>query len=233
MTKLNWEQSDSFYDSGLDRGVLFTKNQIGVPWSGLISVDEKVAGSDLKLLYQDGQAYGVRPALAEFQATLSAYTSPPEFDQCDGIASLDNGLFVSGQSRKPFDLSYRTEIRNPKTKATIGYKIHILYGVYASPAARTNQTRTSEEQLIPLSWDLSTVPRSILNYKPTAYFFANTLFSTPDRISELENILYGSGDHDSRIPSVVELRSIFSESIIYDGGAPDSIYSSVVDGGNP
>ncbi len=42
MPAIVWDNiGDRFYESGLDRGVLYLSDGSGVPWNGLISIIEK------------------------------------------------------------------------------------------------------------------------------------------------------------------------------------------------
>ncbi len=42
MAVLTWDGiGQKFYETGLDRGVLYQEDGVGVPWNGLTAVDEK------------------------------------------------------------------------------------------------------------------------------------------------------------------------------------------------
>lgn len=47
MARLNWGVvAERFFETGVDHGVLYTGDGIGVPWNGLTSVNETPTGGD-------------------------------------------------------------------------------------------------------------------------------------------------------------------------------------------
>ena len=106
MTRLEWDKAgERFFETGVDRVVLYPSGAPGVPWNGVVSIDETVAGGDVESLYFDGNKYLDIAANEDFSATLAAYSSPSEFSICEGIKSLAPGLFVGQQPRTTFGLS--------------------------------------------------------------------------------------------------------------------------------
>lgn len=95
MARLGWGIPGSrVYETGVDRGVLYVGEQAGVPWVGLSSVDESPTGGSAKAYYIDGVKYLNVASAEEFEATINAFTYPPEFDQCDGTAQVRIASFV-------------------------------------------------------------------------------------------------------------------------------------------
>ncbi len=210
MTKLVWNKiGEHFYETGVDRGVLYPRNGFGVPWNGLISVNESAAGGEIEELYFDGIKYLDFAASEDFKATLDAFSSPPEFADCDGSKTIVPGLFVTQQPKKMFDLSYRTLIGNDLDGTQHGYKLHLVYNATAAPAPRQNQTVNDGFSSGTRQWEINTIPVISDNlYKPTAHFVVDSTLINPYTLDDLERILYGSNKHDPRLPTqnkVIEL----------------------------
>jgi hypothetical protein len=233
---------------GVDQGVLYVGTAEGVPWNGLVSVSEAPTGGDATPYYVDGIKYLNRLAGEEFEATLEAYTYPNEFATCDGTSPYKNGLFVTQQKRKPFGLSYRTKIGNDVDGADHAYKIHLIYNALASPSPRSNDTITDSVDPFNFSWKLTTTPPAIAGRKPTSHFMIDTRETPFEVLTRIEEILYGSDDEASRLPTIPELVYIFESYnastfdagtvlepyyATFDGGPPVSNQTSTVDGGAP
>lgn len=208
MTKVVWDAvGERRFESGLDRGVLYVQDGAsGVPWNGLISVDEKSSGGEVQSFYFDGDKYLDVVANEDFLATVTAFTYPDEFDECNGDYEIHPGLFATLQPRKRFDLSYRTLIGND-LDPDLGYKIHLVYNATASPSQKTNTTLSSAATALNFQWDVNCVPAPSDIYKPTAHIVVDsTKVDFP--LTDLENLLYGSDFNDPIFPTQGEVISI-------------------------
>lgn len=212
MTTIVWgEISERYYESGVDRGVLYVVGAAsGVAWPGLVSVTEAPSGGSPRAYYYDGIKYLNLASAEEFEATIVAFNSPQEFNACCGIVSINNGLFADQQIRKPFNLTYRTLIGNAAQGLDHGYKIHLVYDALAAPSQRQNQTLSDSVNPISFSWNITTKPPEITGYRPTAHFVVDSRFTDPELMTELTDILYGTGDTDPDFPTVSELVGIFT-----------------------
>lgn len=210
MTALEWGLvGERYFETGADRGVLFPKTGNGVPWNGLISVTEAPSGGEARPYYYDGFKYLNLASGEEFVATIDAFSSPEEFDKCDGTASVHNGLFVTQQPRESFGLSYRTKIGNDVQGADHGHKIHIVYNALAAPSDRAHATMDSSINPITFSWEISTAPVVISGFKPTAHFVIDSR-KTPDfYMSAIEDILYGTAETEPTLPTPQNLMDLF------------------------
>lgn len=210
MSRLVWGAAGQrFYEAGTDRGVLFVDN-LGVVWNGLKSVTEAPSGGSPKPLYIDGIKYLNLAEAEEFQATLEAFSSPAEFALCDGEMSVYAGLSVTQQPRKSFGLSYRTRVGNDIDDLDYGYKIHIVYNALAAPAQRDRTTLGSTSDPLSLSWSITTTPPIVDGFRPTAHLVIDSRTSPPQALSALEDILYGTNETVSRLPSIQEVIDIFT-----------------------
>ena len=209
MTVLLWDQpGERFYETGVDRGVLYLSDNSGVPWNGLTALEEDFNAMSSTPTYFDGVKSRDSDDFGPYSASLSAFTYPDEFLEYEGILPLGNGLSVDGQRAKTFGLSYRTRLGNDTEGTDYGYKLHVLYNLSASPADKTNDTLTETPSLAEFKWGLSSVPVKIDGYRPTAHLIFNSTTLDPVLLSSIEDILYGSDVSNSRLPSVDELISM-------------------------
>lgn len=209
--RLDWTAAgERFFESGIDRGVLYI-NGSGFAWPGLISVAESPVGGGPQPFYIDGIKYVNLAAAEEFSATINAYFSPAEFNPCDGTVSVSNGLFATQQPRSQFDLSYRTKVGNDTDGSDHAYKIHLVYAALAAPSNRTNASLGgSATSASSYSWQITTLPPLGAGVKPTSHFIVDSRLTPTDTLASIEDILYGSSSAMARIPSVQELVSLFN-----------------------
>lgn len=238
MSRLNWNSmGERFYETGIDRGVLYI-SRLGFAWPGIISVSESPNGGEARPRYLDGVKYSNIASAEEFEATINAFYSPPQFGPCDGTVAVHNGLFVTQQPRKPFDLSYRTKLGNDVDGVDHAYKIHLVYNALAAPTERNYSTLSDSVEVSSLSWDITTLAPMLTGLRPTAHFVINSRTTDPDILSLIEDVLYGNDTLNARLPTVEELMAIFSgaitdgNSIIYDAGSVISTGALVIDGGS-
>lgn len=204
MTRIAWREPGSrTYETGLDRGVLFPVQAgwagylAGVPWNGLVAVNEQVSGGEVESFYYDGVKYMEVILYEDFLATLEAYDAPQEFSDCDGSYQVAAGMFVTQQPRRPFGLSYRTGVGNDLSEEA-GTKLHFLYNCMASPAERIRKTRSETVEAPTTSWTINTRPTRPgvyggETYKPTAHVILDTRVEQVQTYLEvIENAIYGN-----------------------------------------
>ena len=180
----------------------------GVAWNGLTAVTESPSGAEATALYADNIKYLNLISAEDFAATIEAYMSPEEFDECDGTAEIAPGVTIGQQKRKMFGLSFRSIIGNDTDGNDHGYKIHIIYGATASPSERAYATVNDSPEAMTLSWELTTTPVAVTGHKPTAHLEINSTKVDPEKLAALEAILYGSDSEEARLPlpdEIVEL----------------------------
>lgn len=213
MASLEWDQTGSrFYESGVDRGVLYLSDGNGVCWNGLISVTEKSSRNVDSSIYFDGVKYADVLTTGEFAASLVAYTYPDEFLEFEGILDAGNGLFIVNQQSGRFSLSYRTKIGNDVDGDSLGYKIHLLYNLTAVPSDKNYQTFPG--QPIEFEWDITSIPSKIPGFQPTAHIILDTRSMSPLLLQDLERTLYGTEFVDAQLPSISTLVSFIGEWVI-------------------
>ena len=226
--KLVWDKTgEHFYETGIKNGVLYPMSESGtypkgVAWNGLTAITESPSGAEATALYADDIKYLNLMSNEEFGATVEAYTYPDEFAECDGSASLTEGVYIGQQARKTFGLCYRTTLGNDSKGNDYGYKLHIIYGAMASPSEKAYSTINDSPDAITFSWELSTTPVAVANFKPTASLTIDSTKVDPEKLATLEEILYGKDgtgeDHstgavDPRLPLPDEIANIMKGSV--------------------
>lgn len=226
--KLVWDKTgEHYYETGVKNGVLYPMSASGaypkgVAWNGLTAITESPSGAEPTALYADDIKYLNLMSNEEFGATIEAYTYPDEFAECDGSASLAEGVYIGQQARKTFGLCYRTTLGNDAKGNDYGYKLHIIYGAMASPSEKAYSTINDSPDAITFSWELSTTPVAVANFKPTASLTIDSTKVDPQKLASLEEILYGKDgtgeDHstgavDPRLPLPDEIANIMKGSV--------------------
>ena len=226
--KLVWDKTgEHYYETGVKNGVLYPMSASGtypkgVAWNGLTAITESPSGAEATALYADDIKYLNLMSNEEFGATVEAYTYPDEFAECDGSASLTEGVYIGQQARKTFGLCYRTTLGNDSKGNDYGYKLHIIYGAMASPSEKAYSTINDSPDAITFSWELSTTPVAVANFKPTASLTIDSTKVDPEKLATLEEILYGKDstgeDHstgavDPRLPLPDEIANIMKGSV--------------------
>lgn len=205
MTALVWDQvGERFFQTGLDRGVLYLADDVVVPWNGLASVEESFE-RERKSYYLDGVKYLEYQTLSDFAGKLTAFTYPDEFDEVVGIKDAIGGLMLHDQKSVPFGLSYRTLIGNDLDGIDHGYTIHIIWNVLAIPDSINFSSISEQSNPTSFGWSLSAIPEVVEGYRPTAHISFRSIDLDPDTLEELEELLYGTATEDPSLPSLEEL----------------------------
>lgn len=203
MSTLLWDQvAEHLYETGDDRAVVYpfdstTKTyKKGYAWNGVTGVTESPSGADETALYADNIKYLSLRAAEEFGMTVTAYTYPDEFAEMDGSAFPMKGVRVYQQARKTFGFSYRSIIGNDTEANDYGYKLHLIYGLTASPSERSHSTVNDSPEAIEFSWEMTGVPVAVTGYKNTCLITVDsTAFTTTEqraKLKALEDALWGT-----------------------------------------
>jgi hypothetical protein len=216
MAKLIWDKvGERFFETGVDHGVLYPMGadgtySNGVAWNGLTGVTESPSGAEPEPLYADNIKYLNMMSAEEFGASVEAYTYPDEFAECDGSASLAEGVTIGQQDRKTFGLSYRTLLGNDVKGNNYGYKLHLIYGCLAAPSEKGYTSVNESPEAMTLSWEISTTPVNVTGHKPTACVTIDSTKVDAEKLAELEAILYGSESEEPRLPLPDEIAQLFA-----------------------
>ena len=215
MSKIIWDQTgERLYETGVNHGVLYIPTSgaynKGVAWNGLTAITESPSGAEATALYADDIKYLNLMSAEEFSCTIEAYTYPDEFAECDGSASLVNGVSIGQQPRKTFGLCYRTTIGNDTDSNAHGYKLHMIYGCLAAPSEKAYANINDSPEAITFSWEVSTTPVNVTGHKPTALLTIDSTKADPSKLAALEKILYGDTETEARLPLPDEVAELMS-----------------------
>lgn len=214
MTRLKWDApGERIYEYGVDRCVLYTKSGKTAPWNGIKNIDQNPTGAEVSTFYIDGEKVNQSIENEEFEAVITAFTAPKEFDECDGTVDLGKGLFVDAQPRSMFDLSWRTMIGNDVDGPDGGYKLHLLYNCLATPSPKKNETVGQDITPQDFVWNVSTFPITFPGQKASAHYVIDTRGMDKFILRRIEDILYGTAFTAPRMPTAKELKEFFRTAV--------------------
>lgn len=224
MTRLQWNAAGANkFQAGVQNGVLFVRDTAGnytdgVPWNGLTAVTESPSGAEPNKQYADNKVYVILKSAEEFAATIEAFWSPKEFDQCDGSASPVAGMYMGQQARKSFGFSWVSLLGNELVGTDLGKRMHLAYGCDAAPAEKSNPTLNESPEAGALSWEISTNAVDVgtingVTYRPVAHVFVDSTEVSAAVWTQLEDIVYGSGASEPRLPMPQELFDLINGAV--------------------
>ena len=205
MARLIWDEvGQRFFETGVKNGVLYVQDndgsyKNGVVWNGLTAVTESPSGAEETPLYADDVKYLTLRSAEEFGATVEAYTYPVEFEQCDGSATIADGVTIGQQARRAFGLCYRTSVGNDIQGQNFSYKLHLIYGCTVAPSEKSYTTINDNPEAITFSWELSTVPVPVDGFSPTASLVIDASKVDEGKMQLLEDALFGDESNEARL----------------------------------
>lgn len=208
---LVWDESgDRLYETGVDHGVIYMRNDDGTypkgsAWNGLTKVTESPSGAEATTLWADNHKYINLVSAEDFGCTIECYTYPDEFAVCNGEVTIADGVTIGQQTRASFGFSYRTKIGNDIKGDDYGYKIHLVYGCYAKPSSKDNNTTDDSPEAVTLSYEVSTTPINVEGMKPTAHLVVDSTKCPPEKLKLVEAALYGSSTKAAYLPLPKEI----------------------------
>lgn len=214
MSQLVWDAvGERYYETGVDHGVLYPmldsgKYGTGVVWNGLTAVTESPSGAEDSPQWADNMKYLNLKGAEEYGITIECYTTPPEFDACDGTLEVVPGVTVGQQKRQNFGFSYRTRIGNDVKNDDLGYKIHLVYGCSASPSEKAHSTVNDSPEASTMSYEVTTTPVVMTGYRAVSCITIDSTKINKDKLVELEKKLYGDTDSEPTLPMPDELKEL-------------------------
>ena len=205
MARLIWDEvGQRFFETGVKNGVLYVQDndgsyKNGVVWNGLTAVTESPSGAEETPLYADDVKYLTLRSAEQFGATVEAYTYPEEFEQCDGSASIADGVTIGQQARRAFGLCYRTSVGNDIQGQNYSYKLHLIYGCTVAPSEKSYSTINDNPEAITFSWELSTVPVPVDGFSPTASLVIDASKVDEGKMQLLEDALFGDESNEAKL----------------------------------
>lgn len=204
--RIKWNDAGQrFFENGIDRGVLYLTDGSGVAWNGLTGLDEDLGDESTEPFYMDGEKYHDAVMMGDFAGSLRALMYPDEFLQFEGYGTIGQGVYADDQAVNIFALSYRTLIGNDTQGDNMGYKLHIVYNLSAYPDAKVHGTASDSPSLTEFGWNITSVPVHISGHRPTAHIILDSRYMNSFVLRGIEDILYGDGTVQARLPSISEL----------------------------
>ena len=205
MSKLVWDQtSERFYETGVDRGVVYPLSggtyPAGAAWNGLSNVTLSPSGAEPTPLYANNKKYLNLMSLEELAGSIEAFTYPEEFAECNGLKEIAPGVRAGQQKRKAFGLTFRTLIGNDVDGTAHGYKIYLIYGCLAQPSENANATVNDSPEAKTMSWEFNTTPVEVEGFEPTASLEIDSTKVDASKLKALEDALYGTADTEAHLP---------------------------------
>lgn len=207
--KLVWDQvGKKLYHTGVEQAALYPQDEtgnypLGVAWSGVSNITDSPSGGEPNDIYADNQKYLTLMSREEYGGSITAYMSPPEFDECDGCIQAAEGVRIKQQTRKAFGLVYKSLVGNDTEDTDYGYDLHLVWGAKASPSEESHDTVNENPEAADLNWEFTCTPVRVTTEvkgkvpKPFAHM---VISSKAAKIAALEKILYGSEETDARLP---------------------------------
>lgn len=218
--KLIWDNvGERTYETGVKNGVLYPIDEAGeyskgVAWNGLTKVSESPSGAESTDLYANDSKYLSLLSAEKYAATISAYTFPDEFAECDGSAEITAGVRVGQQERKTFAFCYRTVLGNDVKGDAYGYKLHMVYGCKASPSSKEHTSVNESPEAVEMSWEINSTPVSVEGVsKPVYTIEIDSTKVKKENLEALEKIIYGSDEADARLPLPAEVFEIMKNAV--------------------
>lgn len=203
MSKIKWDQTgEKKFKTGVDHGVLYPQKggayPKGVAWNGLTTVNKTPSGAEDNKLYADNMQYLNLKSAETLGLTIECYMYPDEWAECNGESELAEGVFLGQQRRNTFGFSYRNKLGNDTEGEDYGFEINLVYGCSASPSEQSNQTINDSPEAATFSYEVSTTPVNVSGvgpdgkpYKPAASITIDSTKVSREKLTELEEILYG------------------------------------------
>jgi hypothetical protein len=74
----------------------------------------------------------------------------------------------------------------------LGYKIHMVYGLLASPSEKAYATINDSPEALSFSWDINSTPVPVTDMAPTSLIVADSTKLDATQMKSIEDILYGA-----------------------------------------
>ena len=214
MAVLMWDQEGKrLYETGVEKCALYPRDTTGaypkgVAWNGITTVTESPSGAEATPIYADNNKYLNLFSTEELGLTIEAYTYPDEFAECDGSASIVEGVYAGQQRRTSFGLAYKTLLGNDVAGTDHGYRLHLVYGCNESPSEKVFITLNDSPEAISFSWSVTTTPVEVTGLKPTALLTIDSTKVEKTKLKALEDVLYGTESGTPRLPLPNEVKTL-------------------------
>ena len=205
---------ERFYETGAKNAVLYPLQSAGtygtgVAWNGLTGVTHSPEGAEPTDLWADDMKYATMRSAENFNCTIEAYNYPTEFNKCNGVGTLIEGAYVGQQTREPFGLSYITQVGNDVSQE-IAQKLHLLYGLTASPSELAYATVNDSPEAVTMSWECTSTPVAVTGFDATSEITLDSRDLSDEAWTALIKKLHGDTSGEATLPLPDEIKSIIT-----------------------
>lgn len=206
MAKLVFDElGKRFYETGVSNAVLFVQADngsypLGVAWNGITAANESPSGAESNDQYADNIKYLSLTGAEKFEGTIEAFSSPQEFDECDGMATIAKGVTAHQQNRKAFGFAFKSILGNDVKGNEYGYKLHLWYGCKAAPSERSHATVNDSPEPQNPSWSVTSTPVPIPGKKPASVLTITSTEVDAAKLAKIEEAIYGTESRDAYLP---------------------------------
>ena len=223
MAQLVWDDAGKKkYTLGIHKVALFVSDPAqsngyakGVAWDGVSAVNESPSGAEATDIYANDAKYGTFRSAEQFGFTIEAYTSPKEFDACDGAASIGPGVVVRQQTRRPFGLAYMNTVGNDTLGMDYSEELHLVYNATCSPSDVNHETVNESPDVSPLSWECSTTSVNVPGFKPASHIIFKKEDMDQTAWNTLLTTIYGGAGTDPTLPTPATIVSTYGTQYSY------------------
>lgn len=216
--KLLWDQvGERLFETGTEKGVLYPQTSVGdygtgIAWNGLVAVRQSPDGADETEIYADNIKYLSLTSQENFKGTIEAYTYPEEFAEHDGSKEIAKGVYVGQQTRRPFGMSYLTQVGNDTEYEDHGQKLHLIYGAKVSPSERSYETINDTPEAITFSWEFTTTPQQVVTegIRPSAILTIDSTKVDSDDWNTILEMVHGTEDKEAELPTIDDVVALLA-----------------------
>lgn len=219
MSKIVWDQAGQrWLETGTDRGVLYPMKEDGTydngeAWNGLRSYEEQPEGAEPQEFWADNILYATLMSAEKFKYSIGCYTYPKIWEECNGFVSPIPGVSLGQQSRRGFGFTCRTMLASDTAPdSNSNYLIHIIYNSTASPSSKSYETKNDSPSAVELSYDCTAKPVNTTGYKPTSCITIDTRTLSAEKLTLIENKLYGTDETEPTLLSPDAILALLADS---------------------
>lgn len=210
MAALQWDKTgERLYETGTKNVALYVMKDngtydYGVAWNGVTGITESPSGAEATDLWADDRKYATMRSAEQLGGTITAYMYPDAWKICDGSANISDGIIAGQQARRMFALAFVSTIGNDIALNDYGEKLHIIYGCTANPSERAYATINDSPSAIEFSWEFTTTPIEVPDYKPMCSITIDSKKCDPAVYDLIKSKLFGSGTNiDTNKPTLM------------------------------
>lgn len=206
---LVWDkEGERTFETGVKKCALYVRANDGsypqgVAWSGITGITLTPEGAEATELYADNIKYLNLMSAEKLNGTITCYTYPDAWKECNGVAALGTGVTFGQQNRKTFGLAFQTQKGNDTEGNDHAYILHLVYGAIASPSEKGYKTINDSPEAIEFSYAFKTTPTNVAGGQPTSLVEIDSDLIDHDKLAIIEKNLFGhdadpdvSGDAD-------------------------------------